>query len=182
LEFSFSFEANDDYLHQILELQRKNLKINLSPLEIVKEGFVTLQYRFEVLKKMHEETPHLVVYTDDKVVGYALAMPRHYGHIFPELETMFRAIDAEMLNQMPEMGKDYLVMGQICIAKEFRGMGLFQQIYDVYLKKYKAQFGFVVTEIARMNTRSLTAHKKVGFQEVATHTEDDGVEWIICII
>jgi L-amino acid N-acyltransferase YncA len=182
LEFSFSFEANDDYLHQILELQRKNLKINLSPLEIVNEGFVTLQYRFDVLKKLHEETPHLVVHTDDKVIGYALAMPRHYGHIFPELDSMFQTIDGELLKKLPALSAEYLVMGQICIAKEFRGMGLFQQIYDVYLKKYKAQFGYVVTEIARMNARSLTAHKKVGFQEVATHTEDDGVEWIICII
>ena len=182
MEFSFTFDGHDAYLQQILELQRNNLRINLSPFEMSNEGFVTLQYHFEDLKKMHDETPHLIVHKEGKVAGYALAMPRKYGHLFPELDSMFQTIDEELSKIAPNLEMNYLAMGQICIAKEFRGMGLFQQIYDVYLNKYKTQFGYVVTEIARINTRSLHAHKKVGFQEVAIHVDGDGIEWVICII
>lgn len=182
MQFTLDFNLQDFHLQQILELQKINLRSTLSDAEIKEQGFVTLQYNFEQLKNMHQVTPHLAALSAGKVVGYALAMPRHYGHIFPELETMFKTIDAEMLNQIPEMGKDYLVMGQICIAKEFRGMGLFQQLYDVYLKHYKPLFNMIVTEIATMNKRSIRAHKNVGFIDVATHTDNEGIEWIICKI
>jgi L-amino acid N-acyltransferase YncA len=182
LHFTFSFNLQDLHLQQILELQKMNLRSALSASEIEEQGFVTLQYTFEQLEKMHRVTPHLAVLSEDKVAGYALAMPRQYGHYFPELETMFETIDAEILNKMPEMEKDYLVMGQICIAKEFRGMGLFQQLYDVYLKRYMPLYGMVVTEISTMNKRSMRAHKKVGFVEVATHTDSEGITWVICKI
>jgi predicted GNAT family N-acyltransferase len=181
LNFKFTFEAKDLHLHEILDLQRKNLRSSLSTSESDDQGFVTMQYTFDELKKMHEATPHLVILLDDHVIGYALAMPRTYGYFFSELEPMFNMIDAQISKETPTVESDYLVMGQICIAKEFRGTGLFQQLYDVYLNKYIPQFSLVVTEIAAINKRSMSAHKKVGFQEVATYVGADGIEWVIVL-
>lgn len=182
MNFKFTFEAKDLHLHEILDLQRKNLRSSLSTSESNDQGFVTMQYTFDELKKMHEAKPHLVILLDDHVIGYALAMPRTYRHFFSELEPMFNMIDAQISKDPPTLESDYLVMGQVCIAKEFRGTGLFQQLYDVYLKHYKPLFNMIVTEIATMNKRSIRAHKNVGFIDVATHTDNEGIEWIICKI
>lgn len=175
----FSFEAKDKHLQQILDLQRINLKSHLSPSVCDEAGFVTMQYSFDQLKKMHQETPHLVILLDDQVIGYALAMPGQFGKLFPGLDPMFQITHDQLLNIPSSVSKDFLVMGQVCIAKEFRGTGLFQRLYDVYLNKYIPQFGLVVTEIAAINKRSMSAHKKVGFQELTSYIGPDDIEWVI---
>ncbi len=67
-------------------------------------------------------------------------------------------------------------MGQICIAKVYRGQGLFEQLYNYHKEIYQPQFDLFVTEISTRNHRSLRAHEKVGFKTIHTH-RDNLDEW-----
>jgi L-amino acid N-acyltransferase YncA len=72
------------------------------------------------------------------------------------------------------------VVGQVCVAKAFRGTGLLQQCYAFYRNRYATKYDFAITEVAASNTRSLTAHQKCGFQEIARYPGANGQEW--CVI
>ena len=61
-------------LYEILKLQKKNLRHLISEDVKEKEGFVTLQHDFEMLKKMNDACAHCIAKYEGKVVGYGLCM------------------------------------------------------------------------------------------------------------
>jgi RimJ/RimL family protein N-acetyltransferase len=73
---------------------------------------------------------------------------------------------------------DFIIMGQICIVKDFRGQGLFNGLYQCFKKNYFEQYKAVVTEISIHNRRSLYAHLKIGFNEIERYT-DSKDEWVV---
>ncbi|MEI9809865.1 MAG: hypothetical protein WDO16_19485 [Bacteroidota bacterium] len=79
-------------------------------------------------------------------------------------------------NNKPLNSYRFYVMGQICIAKVYRGQGLFEQLYNYHKEIYQPQFDLFVTEISTRNHRSLRAHEKVGFKTIHTH-RDNLDEW-----
>ena len=71
-------------------------------------------------------------------------------------------------------------MGQICVAREYRGLGLVKQLYQQHRACYGNQYDFLLTEVATRNQRSLRAHEKLGFH--AIHTYHDAMdEWQVII-
>jgi ribosomal protein S18 acetylase RimI-like enzyme len=71
-------------------------------------------------------------------------------------------------------------MGQICVAKEFRGKGIVNMLYQKHKEMYSAQYDFILTEISTSNKRSLKAHEKIGFQFIYTYS-DKMDEWNVVI-
>jgi RimJ/RimL family protein N-acetyltransferase len=67
-------------------------------------------------------------------------------------------------------------MGQVCIAKPYRGRGLFKALFQHHKKIYQSQFDLFITEIATRNRRSMRAHEKVGFKVIHIH-RDEMDEW-----
>ena len=61
----------NEELQEILELQKQNLRHLITEEQKQKEGFVTLQHDFEILKKMNDACAHCIAKQDQKVVGYA---------------------------------------------------------------------------------------------------------------
>ncbi len=164
----------------ILSLQRKNLIKNISDEERQSQGFVTLQHSPEVLLQMHRLAPAVVAKDDDTVVGYALTMLRECRQIVPDLEPMFSVLDKVQWNGSPLNGHRFYVMGQICIDKEYRGRGLFDQLYHGHRQYYQPSFDCIVTEIATRNLRSLRAHERVGFTTIHVH-QDELDEWNVVL-
>jgi L-amino acid N-acyltransferase YncA len=76
---------------------------------------------------------------------------------------------------------NYIVVGQVCVAKGYRGQGVLDNCYAEYKKKFKDKYDFAVTEIATKNQRSINAHKRIGFVEIHRFTGPDNVEWSIVI-
>ena len=76
--------------------------------------------------------------------------------------------------------KPYLVMGQICIDKPYRGLGLFDGMYNYYKQQLSGQYQCLITEVAVENQRSLNAHKRVGFKAVHSRVES-GQEWKLLV-
>mgnify|MGYP000294817886 CR=1 FL=1 len=59
-------------------------------------------------------------------------------------------------------------MGQICIAKEYRGSGVFRGLYQNMQRFIKGSYEAIITEVDIRNTRSMNAHKAIGFKELVS--------------
>ena len=90
---------------------------------------------------------------------------------------MFDMIDT-ILKDSDNPKRQFIVMGQICIHKDYRGKGLFPRLYQDLQDRNANTFNSIITEIATRNTRSMHAHKKVGFQILKTFS-DATDEWAI---
>src|SRR5215213_10140466 len=80
---------NQTDLAQILDLQQCNLVGKLSSEEWRDQGFVTVAHSPQVLQKMHDAAPHIIIKDNDRVVAYALTMLRACRLMIPELVPMF---------------------------------------------------------------------------------------------
>lgn len=168
-------------LQGILTLQKENLAHRLPEDEINSQGFVTVDHTFEQLQKMNAIEKHIIAKDNDKVVGYILAMTENSKQDIPILLPMFQMFDETNYKGKMIANFNYLVVGQVCIAKAYRGRGVFDHCYAAYKKLYRGKYDFVITEIAVANTRSLHAHKRIGFEEVHRYTSPDSVEWAIVL-
>lgn len=165
-------------LEQILELQKANLINNLDKNEMKEQGFVTLHHDIETLKKMHAMAPSVIVKDNDTVVAYSLTMLRECRQFVPDLEPMFKLLDKLTWEDKPLNNYSFYVMGQVCIAKKWRGKGIFEQLYLYHKKIYQPRFDLFVTEISINNHRSIRAHNKLGFKTIHTH-RDELDEWAV---
>jgi len=69
-------------------------------------------------------------------------------------------------------------MGQICVAKSHRRMGVFKGLYNYMAKVMKAQFDKIITEVSANNQRSLDAHLYSGFNILLEYTAAKE-KWVI---
>ena len=167
-------------LQQILDLQYENLVNNITDVEMKSEGFVTMHHSMGVLQQMHDLSPSVIIKDQNKIVAYALVMLRECRQLFPPLEPMFAEFDHLKWNNKPLNDQRFYVIGQICIAKGYRGKGLFEMLYEGHKKKFSNQFDFIVTEISIRNPRSLRAHERIGFNTIHTY-KDELEEWAVVL-
>ena len=182
MNITYTQAKTDDDLHQILKLQAANLPGNISIEEARSQGFVTVQHDFELLKLMNQPFPHIIAKDGEKVIGYTLVMLRSFADKIPVLFSMF-----EMINQTTFKGKSvndstYFTMGQVCIDKDYRGKGLFKNLYKAMKHHYIGDFQYLITEVSARNPRSLKAHSKVGFEDLKVFTDEiTGEVWHLII-
>ncbi|MEA1787237.1 GNAT family N-acetyltransferase [Arenibacter sp. GZD96] len=163
--------TNEDELKQILALQQKNLLTGIPLAEKEKEGFVTVAHTLALLEQMNKVCAHIIAKDQDKVVGYALCMHVQFAEEIEILQPMFREIETVLpKNEM------YLVMGQICIEKAYRKMGIFRKLYETMANAVKLEYRHIITEVDAQNERSLQAHYAVGFKDLKKYTSG-GQDW-----
>lgn len=165
-------------LQQILQLQEENHATNISETELRSQGFVTLRHDIKILEQMHNLSPSVIIEEDNNVVAYALTMLQECRQLIPDLEPMFALLDRLNWNGKPLSDYSFYVMGQVCVAKQYRGQGLFDELYRHHKKIYQPQFDLIITEIATRNHRSIRAHERVGFKTLHTH-QDELDEWAV---
>ena len=180
-EIIFTVVQNDTELRQILALQKLNYKAYVSPEDAVSQGFVSIEHDFSLLKDMNADYPHIIAKSDDIVVGYVLVMLRKFGDAIDVLLPMFERINVLDWKGKSMTDSSYFVMGQVCIAKDFRGKGVFSGLYAEMKERMKGDFDYLVTEVASRNTRSMRAHEKVGFELMLNYPEGDE-EWNIVLL
>jgi predicted GNAT superfamily acetyltransferase len=164
----------------ILELQKNNLPANLTEEEISKEGFVTVMHNLNDLKKMNEIEQSIIAKDGDKVIAYLIAMTAKSKNDIPVLLSMFENFDKITFHGNVLSSYNYIVVGQVCVAKGYRGQGILDNCYAEYKKHFQNKYDFAITEIAAKNLRSINAHKRIGFKEVHRFI-GDGVEWSIVL-
>ncbi len=170
--------SSKDELKQILHLQKENLRQHVSEEEMKSQGFVTLHHDLNALRQMHDLAPSVIIKDKDIVVAYALTMLRECRLLTPDLEPMFALLDQLSWHNKPLNDHRFYVMGQVCIAKAYRGQGLFDALFRHHKKIYQSQFDLFITEIATRNIRSMRAHERVGFKTIHVH-RDELDEWAV---
>lgn len=176
----FKLTHTESELQGILGLQKKNLLGELSEEEKSEQGFVTVRHNLDQLKLMHALEPHVIAKDGEKVIGYILAMTKESRDLVPVLVPMFAQFDRLIYVEKLLSDYDYMVIGQICVDKAYRGQGIFDKMYDLYLNSFSSRYDFAITEIAVSNGRSLKAHQRVGFQVIHEYS-DSTQDWAIVV-
>jgi hypothetical protein len=177
----YTTSKTDKELLQILELQQSNLAVNLTHAQITSQGFVTVTHSFDVLKKMNDIEQSIIAKDHDRVVGYLLAMTKHSKLTIPVLIPMFAAFDKLKYRNKKISDYNYILVGQACVAEDYRGQGVFDNCYTEYKKYFKEKYDFAITEISKKNKRSINAHKRVGFDTIHEYIDPDGENWNIVL-
>jgi hypothetical protein len=170
----------DVELAQIFDLNQQNLKQHLSESERCSQGFVTWLYEPPLLQQMHRLAPSVVVKDGATVVGYALVTLREAAAFHPDLAAMFSYLAPLQYKHQPLLQHNFYCMGQVCIEKAYRGIGVLAMLYEGHRKHYASRFDLLVTEISTSNHRSQKAHEKTGFTTI--HTYADKIdEWNVVV-
>jgi hypothetical protein len=170
--------ATDDELKQIAALSRENLRSVMDEEEKRSQGFLTWEYTEDMLAQMTRIAPSVIVKLDEQVVGYALTAFKQTASVHPELEPMIGHLETLSWKGKAVPGYRYYMMGQICIAREHRGKGIFDLLYRYHKTIFGPQFDLLLTEVSTSNHRSLKAHLNTGFTVIDTH-HDHLDEWAV---
>ncbi|WP_430968368.1 GNAT family N-acetyltransferase [Spongiimicrobium sp. 2-473A-2-J] len=176
MELQFGPAKSEVELLGILKLQKANLPNAVSSDEKQREGFVTVNHTLELLGRMNSVCPHIIAKDRERVVAYTLCMHPMFASEIPVLKPMFNEIDSIL----PKM-ENYLVMGQVCIDKAYRKLGIFRTLYETMQKSTRSGFDSIVTEVDAENVRSLQAHYAVGFRDLKTYTSG-GRQWHLIVL
>lgn len=176
MELRFGPAGSDAELLGILELQKQNLPEAVSSKEKEQEGFVTVIHTLELLQRMNNVCPHIIAKDRERVVGYTLCMHPMFASDIPVLMPMFNEIEKVLPRE-----EKYLVMGQVCIDKAYRKLGIFRKLYETMHQSTKAAFDCIITEVDAKNTRSLQAHYAVGFRDLKTYSSG-GQQWYLIML
>lgn len=168
-------------IQQILSLQQKNLPHNISRQEAIEQGFVTVEHSFDLLKRMHDAAPAVIAKYENKVIGYALVMLPEFQEFIPVLQPMFQMFDEIDFENKKLSAYSYFVMGQVCIDKNFRGLGIFDMLYQKLKELHENTFEIMLTEVAKRNIRSLKAHERAGLKSIHEYTDNRGETWEILL-
>lgn len=173
--------SSPEEIRQVLDLQKNNLPQNLTEEEMSKQGFVTVIHSYDTLKKMNDIEQSIIAKNNDLVIGYLLAMTPESKDAIPVLIPMFNAFDDIVYDDKKISAYNYIVVGQVCIAKEWRGQGILDDCYASYKNHFSKKYDFAITEIQSKNKRSIKAHLRIGFKIINSFKDDNGVEWEIVL-
>lgn len=177
----YTTAERDKDLAGIIDLQKRNLPANLGEDEIKSQGFVTVVHSTDDLRKMNAIEPNIIAKKNDTVIAYLLAMTAASKKDIPVLIPMFDMFEKIQLHNKPVSKYNYLVVGQVCVDKAYRGQGVLDDCYTAYRDHFRNKYDFAITEIAAKNLRSINAHKRIGFYEILKYAAPDKEEWSIVI-
>jgi ribosomal protein S18 acetylase RimI-like enzyme len=167
-------------LEQIHQLNKENLRSPGKKEEQKSEGFVSWLYSMELLEKMHAIAPSIIVRDENKIAGYALVALKEMEVFHADLQTMFSHILRLRYLDQPLSQFTFYCMGQICVDKNYRGMGIVNLLYQKHKEIYSSNYRLLVTEISTSNIRSQRAHEKIGFKIIYSY-RDNVDEWNVVV-
>jgi GNAT superfamily N-acetyltransferase len=180
LTIVFEAASTEQQFEQILQLQKQNLFSAISEEQQAQQGFVFAEHTMPLLKMMAARLPQVIAVSDGKVIGYNLAMPVSMKNAMPSLAPMFAEFERSKYMGRPLTTYNFMVGGQVCVDKDFRGQGLLRRLYHETRNRLPSGYQLCATEVSARNGLSLKAHQKMGFEVVSTY--HDGKElWIVTV-
>lgn len=170
----------DSDLRGIQELQTRNLRRNISESEASEFGFLIAEFDLEFLRLMNRSRPSIVAVAGGQVVGYAVVATKAIRDGNPLLTALFDQIDLLEFQGRCLAAADYVVVGQLCVGKKYRGQGLVPRLYQHFRSSLEAEHPCAITEVAKANLRSFRAHRKVGFETIHVMVYE-GLEWEVVL-
>lgn len=177
----YTTSRSDEDLLGILELQRKNHSDNLTAEEIFSQGFITVIHNLENLRNLNDVQPHIICKDNGKVIAYVLTMTAKSKNEVPFLIPMFEIFNSILFRGNPISSYNYIVVGQVCVDKNYRGIGVLDTCYSEYKLHLKDKYDFAITELSSRNLRSIKAHQRIGFSEIYKYPSQNKEEWSVVI-
>lgn len=132
-------------------------------------GFVTTDMTVEQLQSLSNTEQGVTIAVDDEngnVVGLLIGASWGFLKSWPMFDYMQEILDEYKFNN-EQLSKDSSYQyGPICIAEEYRGQGIGEQLLDYQRKLFSQKYPTVVTFINRVNPRSYAFHTRSGFTDV----------------
>ena len=147
-------------LQEILQLQQANTKPYLTETESAEQGFVPVVHTTKQLEQLHAIHPSVFLKDGNTLAGYALVMPSECADVVPVLILVFNTLNQLGYKGQLQKNTNWYLMGQVCLAKPFRGKGGFKMLYDGHRNLLKHQYDYCITEISVNNKRSLRVQEK----------------------
>jgi hypothetical protein len=160
------------HFEQILELQGRNQRDALTPEEQAVQGFLYCKYNVDILKMLASHEAQIIALDGEKVIGYNLCIATSLVNELPDLQEMFYAFDHTPYKGMLLSQYAYVVGGQICVDKSYRGQGLLNRMYTEMSILTNNRYQLCVTDVSQRNIPSLNAHLKTGFEIAGTYPHD----------
>lgn len=158
--------ATFDNIEGILKLQEKNLVSNLKADEKA-DGFVTTPFSSEQIENLIKLNGVFIALDEKKVISYVMCASWQYWIAWPMFEYMVSFLETlEYKGQKLTMNNSYQY-GPICVAKEYRGNKIFENIFEFARKEMNKRYPILVTFINKINVRSYEAHvRKLGLDVI----------------
>lgn len=162
---------------QIISLQKKNYKDNLSEEEKLKEGFISILYTNDELLEISKEGL-LVAEDDKKIVGLMMPLIPSHAKKVPLLKPFIKKFNDYEYNSKKLSSYNWVIAGQVLIDKNFKGLGLAESLWKEFVKLMKTKgYDIILSEISQNNPRSLhVATTKFGFKVLKKYSAN-GYDW-----
>lgn len=170
--------STDEHFDGILALQRANHVHAVAADVQDREGFVFVEHTRPLLARLAAASPQAIALEGARVVGYCLSLPPSLQDAVPILAPMFEQFGRCEYQGKPLAQHRYVVGGQVCVDRDFRGRGLLARLYRHLRDELAATCDLCVTEIATRNVVSVRAHEAMGFEAIARYS-DGREDWVI---
>jgi len=171
--------ARPEDIDTILKLQQENLAENVGEQEKNQQGFVSVSTTKEQLEDIAQNEGITVAKVNEKVIGYLMPMTVEHAGGIPLLEPFIEKFKSLKIDSIPLTNLRHCVLGQVCIAKEHRGTGVLEKLYNDLKTRLAEEYDIGISEIGTNNPRSLHAHlDKIGLK-IAEQYSADGRDWYI---
>src|SRR5262252_863704 len=109
----FDVASTEEQFNQILQLQQENLVNLISVEQQAQHGFVFAEHTLPLLKRMATFLPQVIALSDNKVIGYNLALHVSMKHEVPKLIPMFHEFEQSNYKDKPLAAYKFMVGGQV---------------------------------------------------------------------
>ncbi len=156
---------NPEDFQQIVELQNRNLRLNLSADDLT-DGFLGTAFTIDQFKEMDRSIAVVVAIENDKICGYLCASTPEFNESTPAPSAMLKACSRITYKGKVLTDYKFFVATPICIDKKYRGTGVYiglcQKILELIPHEHELAVGFIHTE----NHRHLKAREKMDLEIV----------------
>ena len=158
--------ASREHLSEIADLARANRLDSLNEETAAECGFLVSGYDLADYKDFLEQAGHFYVMVDGNIVlGFVLGFASRNITANEWVGTQLRT----------RLGRDFVLIKQVCIAADQTSRGFATQLYDHLIREAPDRpiVGAIVADPP--NRRSTQFHKKLGFRKIWTVTPPDGL-------
>ncbi|ADV46109.1 GNAT family N-acetyltransferase [Nitratifractor salsuginis] len=161
-------EARLEDIPAVLALHRRYQIATIAP-EDRADGFVTTDFDAPLLQELIEaERGLFVAMKERQAMGYVMAASWDYCARWPIFRQMIRNLPSLRYRGRKLDTANSYQYGPVCIAKEHRGSGLLEALFEYAREAMRLRYEVLVTFVNKANPRSYAAHsRKLGLETIA---------------
>jgi hypothetical protein len=165
--------ARGQDFENIVTLQNLYLEANLGT-EQKQDGFLSGQFTSEQFRLMDLDGGVVVAVAGDEsnaaseVKAYLCASSQAFNMSFALPRAMIESFPQATYKGRPLSEQNLLIAGPVCVDSAYRGQGVVGELYSTLFALVPNLYEVVVVFVSLDNPRSISAHAKLGMNEVST--------------